>query len=260
VKLIDTHAHLNDGRLLPQAESIAAAMDADGLSRIINVAWDVASAETAVNLAGHFEPFYAVVGIHPHEAKNADRQAYDKLISLAGHPKTLAYGEIGLDFFYDLSERDVQKRVFIEQLEIAHGLKLPVVVHLRDAYGEMLSILKEKRSDLAYGLVLHCYSGSEEMVREFSRFDAYFSFGGAITFKNANKEPVLRAVPADRLMLETDCPYMTPVPYRGQTNYPRYIALVAEKLQSMFPERDIAALTTENARRFFRIHDNLQDK
>lgn len=259
MKLIDTHAHINDERLLPLAESIAAAMEEDGLSRVINVAWDVTSAATAVSLADRFAPFYAVVGIHPHDAKNANQTAYDTLVSLAQNPKVLAYGEIGLDFYYDLSERDVQKRVFVEQLEIAHGLKLPVVVHLRDAYGEMLSLFKENKRYLSNGVVLHCYSGSAEMVREFSRYDAYFSFGGAITFKNADKESVLRAVPEDRLMLETDCPYMTPVPYRGQINLPKYIALVAEKLRTWFPDGDIAAQTTGNARRFFNIHDNLQD-
>jgi len=259
VKLIDTHAHLNDKRLLPLADSIVASMEEDGLSRIINVAWDVASGETAVELADRYAPLYAVVGIHPHDAKNADQAAYDRLIALAKHPKVLAYGEIGLDYFYDLSERDVQKKVFVEQLEIAHSLRLPVVIHLRDAYGEMLSLIKENKSFLSYGAVLHCYSGSVEMVREFSRYDMYFSFGGLVTFKNTDKESVLRTVPPERLMLETDCPYMTPVPHRGQTNLPKYVALVAEKLCAWFPDRDIAALTTANARRFFNIHDHIQD-
>lgn len=251
--MIDTHAHINDARLLPLADAIASSMAQDGLSHIINVGWDAASSITAVELAERYNGFFAAVGIHPHDAKNASPDVYDSLCALAKRPKVVAYGEIGLDYYYDLSDREVQKIVFCEQLELADGLKLPVIIHLRDAYADMLALLKSNKNLLKHGFVLHCYSGSAEIAAEYAKLGAYFSFGGAVTFKNADKEPVLKAIPSDRLMLETDCPYMTPVPYRGKDNLPRYISLVEGKIQEWFPDKDIAWLTSENARRFFNL-------
>ncbi|MDD3946356.1 MAG: TatD family hydrolase [Clostridia bacterium] len=251
--LIDTHAHINDERLLPHAESIALSMPQDNLSHIINVGYDRESSETAFTLAARYGKMFAAVGIHPHDAKSATQDDYDRFCAMAKDPKVVAYGEIGLDYYYDLSDRATQKKVFCEQLELAQGLKKPVIIHLRDAYSDMLSLLKNNPTKLEYGFILHCYSGSAEMVREFAKLEAYFSFGGAVTFKNANKEPVVRAVPKEKLMLETDCPYMTPVPYRGKDNYPKYISLVSDKIQQWFPDRDIPQLTSGNARRFFKL-------
>ncbi|HOB63953.1 MAG TPA: TatD family hydrolase [Clostridia bacterium] len=249
--LIDTHAHINDRRLLPLAEDIASSMQADNISHIINVGYDAESSEECVRLADKHQGMFAAVGIHPHDAKEATQKDYDRFGELCANPKVVAYGEIGLDYYYDLSDRDTQKRVFVEQLEVAYSLKKPVIIHLRDAYADMHRLIKENKDKLGYGFVLHCYSGSAEMAVEFARLGAYFSFGGAVTFKNANKEPIVRSIPDDRLMLETDCPYMTPVPYRGKDNLPKYINLVADKIQEWFPTKDIAALTSQNARRFF---------
>lgn len=251
--LIDTHAHINDSRLLPLAAEIAADMTKDGLSHIINVGYDRQSSEDAVALAASYSGMYAAVGIHPHDSRLATQADYDRFAAICAMPKVVAYGEIGLDYYYDHSDRDTQKRVFCEQLEVAQSVHKPVVIHLRDAYGDMLALLKDNRNKLVNGFVLHCYSGSADMVKEYAKLGAYFSFGGAVTFKNADKEGVLRAVPQDKLMLETDCPYMTPVPYRGKDNLPKYINLVSDKVQQWFPNTDIAALTSDNAKRFFAL-------
>lgn len=252
--IIDTHAHINDDRLIGEADSIAADMESDNLEAIINIGYDGKSSEKSVELSEKHERIFAAVGLHPHDASKAAKELYDSFASWCGKPKTVAFGEIGLDFFYDLSPRDVQEKVFLEQLELAHFLKMPVVIHLRDAYGLMLKLLKENAKLLDNGAVLHCYSGSVEMVREFSRLDLYYSFGGAITFKNATEKPaVLKACPTDRILLETDCPYMTPVPHRGKVNYPKYVNLVAQRaaeILSLTPER-VAEITTENAKRLF---------
>lgn len=251
--LIDTHAHINDNRLLPSAAEIARDMPKDGLSHIINVGYDRQSSEDAVALAANYSGMYAAVGIHPHDSRLATQADYDRFEAMSAMPKVVAYGEIGLDYYYDHSDRDTQKRVFCEQLEVAQSVQKPVVIHLRDAYGDMLILLKDNLNKLDNGFVLHCYSGSADMAKEYAKLGAYFSFGGAITFKNSNKEGVLRAIPQDKIMLETDCPYMTPVPHRGKDNLPKYINLVSDKMQQWFPNIDIAALTSDNAKRFFAL-------
>jgi len=211
--LIDTHAHLNDERLYPQVDDIADSMQEDGLSAIVNVGYDLTSSKLSVELSHKYENIYAVVGIHPHDAKYAEREAYDYFINAVKEEKTLAIGEIGLDYYYDRSPRDVQQRVFLEQLELADSLNMPVVIHLRDAYEDMYNLLLDNRNKLNNGIVMHCYSGSSEMVEKFLKFDPYYSFGGAITFAK-NKERVIKSIKKDRLLTETDCPYMTPVPMR----------------------------------------------
>ncbi|MBO7155848.1 MAG: TatD family hydrolase, partial [Clostridia bacterium] len=167
--------------------------------------------------------------------------------------KVLAIGEIGLDFYYDLSDRDVQKRVFIEQLELANALKLPVVMHVRDAYGLAYEILKEHNALLNNGGIMHCYAGSLEMLPQFMDLGLHVSFGGVVTFKNFGKAEVVKAVPQDRLLLETDCPYMTPVPFRGKTNMPEYVSLVRDKIQEWRDDINVEEVTTRNAKRFFNI-------
>lgn len=253
--LIDTHAHLNDERLLPEVENIIKDMPKDNLEAIINVGYDLKSSQISVDLANKYNNIYAAVGIHPHDAQKAERSAYDYFSSVSANKKVVAYGEIGLDFYYDYSPREKQQRVFLEQLELAHSLKLPIIIHLRDAYQLMLDLLKSNKRYLEYGCVLHCYSGSKEMLKEFSKLDIYFSFGGAITFKNAIEKPdVIRQTPLDRLLLETDCPYMTPVPFRGKLNYPKYIDLVAQSVANFTSKthEEIVQITTKNAKNLFK--------
>lgn len=253
--MIDTHAHLNDARLIDQVDNIICDMPKDNLAAIINVGYDLQSSKCSVELATKYEKVFAVVGIHPHDAKIANQNSYDWFVKVSDNKKVVAIGEVGLDFYYDHSPREVQERVFLEQLEISHALGLPVVIHLRDAYQLMLRLLKENKKYLEYGFVLHCYSGSKEMLTEFAKLDAFFSFGGAITFKNATKKAdIVRATPLHRLLLETDCPYMTPEPFRGKLNYPKYVNLVAEKVAEYLniSYEEVDEITTRNTRELFR--------
>lgn len=251
--LIDSHAHINDERLLPDAKRIASDMEVDNLKAIINAGYDRPSSECAVELAKSYKGFYATVGIHPHDSKTATQDDYLLFEKLAVEQKVVAVGEIGLDFYYDLSERDVQKRVFIEQLELADAVGLPVVLHVRDAYGTALDILKANKQFLRHGGVMHSYAGSKETLREVLNLGLCVSYGGVTTFKNFGKADVVKATPLERMLLETDCPYLTPVPYRGKTNYPKYVGLVKDKISEWFPDDDIETITTKNAEELFNL-------
>lgn len=252
--LIDTHCHLNDERLLPEAEGIVSAFNQDGLESAICVGYDMPSSEKATELAEKYENLYAVIGIHPHDASTADYDKYERLATLTSSEKVVGIGEIGLDYHYDLSPRAIQKGAFREQIELADTLGLPVVLHIREAYEDAKQILFEARRYLNNGVLLHCYSGSKEFVKIFGELDAYFAFGGAITFNNAKHNiEAMKSVPLDRLLLETDCPYMTPVPHRGKTNYPKFVNLVADKACEVLniAREEIERITTENAKRLF---------
>ena len=252
--LIDTHCHLNDEKLLPEADKIIADFGAQGIESAICVGYDMKSSEVACELAEKYENVYAVIGIHPHDATTADYDKYERIATLSSSKKVVGIGEIGLDYHYDLSPRAIQKGAFREQIELADTLGLPIVLHVREAYEDAKQILFEMKRYLNNGVLLHCYSGSKEFVKIFGELDAYFAFGGAITFNNAKHNlEAMKAVPLDRLLLETDCPYMTPVPFRGKTNVPQYVNLVADKACEVLdlPREEIERITTENAKRLF---------
>ncbi len=252
--IIDTHCHLNDERLAPEADAIAEGLLSHGIESAICVGYDMPSSEEAVRLAEKHKNIYAAIGIHPHDAVTADYDAYERLATLSSSKKVVAIGEIGLDYHYDLSPRAIQKGALSEQIELADTLGLPIALHIREAYEDARRILFESRKYLNNGVLLHCYSGSAEYVRIFGELDAYFAFGGAITFNNAKHNiEALKAVPRDRLLLETDCPYMTPVPYRGKTNRPEYICYVAKKAAEVLGAdvTEIENITAENAKRLF---------
>ena len=175
----------------------------------------------------------------------------------ACNKKALAIGEIGLDYFYDKSEREVQRDVFARQIDLADKVGLPIVLHIRDAYADAIDILSSRRDKLNRGVLLHCYSGSAEMIKQFNKFDCYYALGGAITFKNAKKDDVITSIPSDRLLVETDSPYMTPVPFRGQPNEPKYVNLVVDKIASVkgVDREIIEKLTYENTKRLFFKYD-----
>ncbi len=252
--MIDTHCHLNDEKLLPQADAIVGNFASDDIESAICVGYDMPSSRLAVQLADKYDRLYCAIGIHPHDADTANASAYDELKTLSQTEKCVAIGEIGLDYYYDLSERDVQRKAFCEQIELADEMKLPVVLHVRDAYDDARKILFDMKNRLNHGLLLHCYSGSSEYVKVFDKLDAYYSFGGAITFKNAKHNiESLSNVPIQRLVLETDCPYMTPVPYRGKLNEPKYVSLVLEKASEVLgiDKDELDRITTQNAKRLF---------
>lgn len=252
--MIDTHAHINDEDLVERAEEI---LSSPWLETVIVPGYDYESSRLAVELSKKFDKVYATVGCHPHDAEKFSKEELEYYRSVAQDEKVVAIGEIGLDYYRDLSPREVQKRVFEEQILLAHDMSLPIVLHVRDAYADTLEILKKHSDKLKNGVLLHCYSGSAELVREFSKFDAYFAFGGAVTYKNAKKEDVLRAVSRDRLLLETDCPYMTPVPMRWKTamNEPKFIQYTLSHVASVLgvDEEELEKTVDQNAKRFFRI-------
>lgn len=253
--LIDTHAHLCDEKLINEADEIIGKLAENNVEIVFEIGADLKSSADAVALAEKYENIYATVGMHPQDTDTFTKADIESIRELAlSSNKVKAIGEIGLDYHYDY-DKDRQKELFILQLDLACDLHLPVVLHLRDAYEDMYNILVEYKSKLKYGVLLHCYCGSKEMITQFSFLDPYYAFGGAITFKNNNRAEVIKAVKRDRLLVETDCPYMTPVPYRGKINTPLNLHLIASKMAEDLDigYEELMALTTANAKRFFNV-------
>jgi len=253
--LFDSHTHLDDeGFDLDRDEVIERAREA-GVKYMLNPGADLASSIKGVNLAERYEGLYAAVGVHPHDVKDMDEATMEILKALSQKNKVVAIGEIGLDFYYDHSPRDTQRYWFKRQIQLAREVGLPIIIHERDAHQEVFDILKEARAG-ELGCVMHCFSGSVELAKEYVKLGMYISLGGPVTFKNARKpQEVAMAVPLDKLLIETDSPYLTPIPFRGKRNEPARVSLVAEKiaeLRGLSPET-LAQQTTENAKAFFRI-------
>ena len=251
--MIDSHAHLDDEKIAGDLQETVANFAPDGIDAVINNSCDKQSMQRGFDIAQKHERVFCTVGMHPHTAKDFGDDFKSTMRRLASNEKVVAVGEIGLDYYYDLSERSVQRDVFAEQIEIADSLGLPITLHVRDAYGDALDVLTAQKRFLNNGVLWHCYSGSAEFARQMAKKGHYFAFGGAITFKNADKAEVIRAVPQERLLVETDSPYMTPVPFRGKPNHPKYVRLVLEKLaetlQISFQEAE--KLTTQNCLTLF---------
>ena len=244
--MIDAHTHLDDDRLFAYADKITGDFEADGIELIIDGSSNFDTMIRGVELAEKYQRVYTTIGVHPNDAETFDEKTINKMRELSSHEKVVAVGEIGLDYYYDTPSREVQKEVFAEQLKMADEFKLPVVLHIRDAYADAFDVLSQNKCYLNNGVVLHCYSGSLEMAKRFSEFDCYFCFGGAITFKNAKKEDIIRSIPLNRLLTETDAPYMTPHPFRGQTNYPKYIKYTYMKMA------DALGITSEELEKIIR--------
>ena len=254
--LIDVHAHLCDEKLREFKADIISDTENGLPDRIIDTGSSIETSLEAYENAVKYQRVFCAVGIHPEFADKVKSDDYDRLSLMWQNEKTVAIGEIGLDYHYDNNpSREVQKRVFCEQLELAYSLKAPIVIHVRDAYGDAYSVMEENASKLYYGTLIHCYSGSKEMVARFNKFDSYFSYGGVITFKNAKEKPeIIKNTPINRILLETDCPYMTPEPYRGRMNFPKNVKLVAKKLSEIIgkTQEETEEITAENAFRLFK--------
>ena len=256
IELVDTHTHLNDEKFAADVEETIARARAAGVTRLINMGDTLASSERAVALAASHEGLYAGVGIHPEEAYEMTAADDARLAAWAARPEVVCIGEIGLDYYWvkDEAQRALQRRIFIRQLDLARQLHLPVCIHDREAHGDTLAILK--REGRGIPAVLHCYSGSREMAREFLRLGLYLGVDGPLTFKNAAKLPeIVREMPEDRLLVETDAPYMAPVPMRGKRNEPafvRYVAQKAAELRGVTLEA-LAAATTHNAEALYHL-------
>lgn len=249
--LFDTHAHYDDEQFDSDRETLLSAMPDNGVSLIVNASSNLESAEAGLDIAVKYPFVYAAVGVHPHDAKTMDCSTAARLEALLRHPKAVAVGEIGLDYHYDHSPRDIQKQRFREQLDLAKNVQKPVIIHEREASRDVLEILCDYPDVRG---VFHCYSGSWETAKLLLDRGWFLSFTGVITFKNARRShEVIMKMPRDRIMIETDCPYLAPEPMRGRRNSSLYLRFVAEKLAEILnmPFDEAAALTMNNGKRFF---------
>ncbi|MBR2442080.1 MAG: TatD family hydrolase [Clostridia bacterium] len=258
VKLIDVHCHLTGEEYLSVGgiEEVLSRAKGAGVERMICSGFDLASSRIAMELSDRFEEVYFCAGFHPSELGKYQEGDLDEIAKLCAHEKCVAVGEIGLDYHFDDNpEREVQRELFIRQLELANQLGLPVVLHSRDAAQETLELLKAHKHLLANGGLMHCYSYSAEMMQEFISLGLHFSFGGPSTFKNARKvQECVERIPAHLLLSETDCPYLTPVPYRGVfPNEPKNVKYVVENMARLRVEEEeaLAKRIFENAKTLF---------
>lgn len=253
--LFDTHAHFDDEQFDADRDEVLKSLKSYGVGNIVNIGSSMKTSRTSVALAEKYDFVYAAVGVHPSETGELCETDIDELKRLAANPKVRAIGEIGLDYHYpDDVEPSIQKKWFVRQLELAKELNMPVVIHDRESKGECLEILKEHK--ISNGVV-HCFSGSAETAREILKLGMMISFTGVLTFKNAKKAiAACAAVPLDRLMIETDCPYMSPEPHRGRRNFSGYVEFVARKMAEIkgVSYDELVDITERNAKRFYGIN------
>src|SRR5579863_7400522 len=254
MRLIDSHCHLDSEQFDGDREAVIERALAAGVERMVAIGTGTGppDLEAGVRLADRFPSFYATVGVHPHDAHKASRETYQRLSELLAHPKVVALGEIGLDYHYDLSPRDVQRTVFIEQMRVARDARKPIVIHTREAWDDTLALLEEHWAPAGLPGIMHCFSGGPAEARRCLQVGFYLSFGGIVTFPKATAiQEAARTAPADRLLVETDAPYLAPVPKRGKRNEPAYILETARRLAALRGEtpEEIARVTTENFRR-----------
>ncbi|NTW71625.1 MAG: TatD family hydrolase [Eubacteriaceae bacterium] len=252
MKLIDTHAHMDDEKYEGKLDSMIKNYVEEGMVLIINPSYDKASCERTIVLTEKYPMIYGAIGMHPHDAKDADEEFFSYIIEKTRNEKIVAVGEIGLDYYYDYSPRDVQKAVFKRQMEIAQDANLPVIIHCRDSHHDTYELLKTFKGKVKG--VMHSYSGSWEMAKLYLDLGYYISFSGPITFKNSRKLPEVAAnVPLDRIMIETDSPYLTPVPFRGKTNEPAYVQYVAQRVAQLkgISSEELVIKVIENTKALF---------
>ena len=230
--LIDTHAHLGDEKYHGIIEKIIQGAIENKVEIIINPGTDLKSSIECVELSSKYPFIYAAVGIHPHEVRTTENDSYEKITELAKNSKVVAIGEVGLDYYYEYTPRDEQIIAFEKQIEIGKEMDLPLIIHSRDAHKDTFDILEKYKGDIEG--VVHSYSGSWDMAKKYLDLGLYLSFSGTITFKNARKLPeVVSRMPIERLLIETDSPYLTPVPHRGKINDPSYVEYVARKISDI---------------------------
>ena len=251
--LFDTHAHYDDDAFNDDRDELLAVLPSKGVGLIIDPGCTVVSSRASIALAERYDYVYSAVGVHPEEIGTLTDSSLDEILALAKHPKCVAVGEIGLDYYWDDTHKAEQKALFRAQLEMALTLDKPVIIHDREAHGDCLEIVREYE-----GLrgVFHCYSGSAEMARELLRRGWYLGFDGPITYKNARKTiEVLELCPTDRILIETDSPYLSPVPMRGKRNDSSNLQFVVKKIAEVkgISEEEICAVTAANGKRLFNI-------
>lgn len=253
--MIDSHAHYDDDKYDLDRDEILRKCADEGVTHIINAGCDIESSISSIALAAKYPFVYAAVGVHPHEASSCDENTIQALNDLSRENKVVAIGEIGLDYHYDFSPREVQRELFAKQIALARSLQLPIIIHDRESHRDVLDIVKAEKGYEAGG-VFHCFSGSREMAREVLDMGFRIGIGGALTFKNAHKPiEVVKYTPLDMLLVETDCPYMTPEPYRGQRNWSGLIRRVLSKIAEIkeIDEPVAEEATANNAIHLFKL-------
>lgn len=253
MSLIDTHAHLTSDRILPQVEAVVERARLAGVETIVSVATSMDDAPAVLELAERFPGVYATAGIHPHAASTASDETFAAIRALLDHPRVVGIGEAGLDYHYDFAPRDVQRESFLRHLELSRETGLPVIVHAREADEDLRALLREGGAGTRG--VLHSFASGRLLLEDALALGWYASFSGMVTFRNFEGADLLRLVPLDRIMVETDAPYLAPVPHRGKTNEPAFVAdtaRVAAALRDEDPDGFVAR-TTANARAFFRL-------
>lgn len=257
--IFDTHTHLNDKQFAEDRdEVIRRAREEYGVSWMLNVGYNRETIKTSLELAEKYDFIYSSVGWHPTDANSYQKEDLNFLRELTTHPKVVALGEMGLDYYWDTSPKDVQAHVFREQIRLAREVKLPIIIHDRDAHEDVINILRSEHAEEVGG-VMHCFGGDEKIMEAALEMNFYIGLGGPVTFKNAKlPKEIARLIPEERLLLETDCPYLAPHPYRGKRNETGYVRLVAEQIAEIrgLSVEDLAQITTNNAKRLFQIPIN----
>ncbi|MDL5143711.1 TatD family hydrolase [Bacillus atrophaeus] len=254
--LFDTHVHLNAEQYDTDLEEVIQRAREEKVDHVVVVGFDRPTITRAMELIKEYDFMYAAIGWHPVDAIDMTDEDLLWIKELSAHEKVVAIGEMGLDYHWDKSPKDVQKEVFRKQIALAKEVRLPIIIHNRDATEDVVTILKEEGAE-AVGGIMHCFTGSVEVARQCMDMNFYLSFGGPVTFKNAKKpKEVVKEIPNDRLLIETDCPFLTPHPFRGKRNEPSYVKYVAEQIAELkgMTYEEVAAVTTENAKRLFRIN------
>jgi TatD DNase family protein len=253
--LIDSHAHLEMPEFRRDLTEVIQRAKALGVEYIFTVGTERKDWNRALEIAHSYPSIYAVLGVHPHNAREVNEETYPTLRKLCADDKVRAYGEIGLDFYRNLSPREVQLKRFREQIQFARELGLPIVVHDREAHKETLEILKSEKAE-EYGGIIHCFSGDYEMAKECIEMGFLISIPGTVTFKNtAGFQEIIKGLPLESLLIETDAPFLAPVPFRGKRNEPSYVRYTAQKIAEVkkVPFEKVAEVTTKNALRVYRL-------
>lgn len=251
--MIETHAHLDFDNFDEDRETLIKSCKTNGVKFIVNIGVDLETSKASIDLAEKYDFVFASVGYHPHDSKDFTEDIFNKIKDLSSHPKVVAIGEIGLDYFHDHSPRDIQREVFIKQLDLADEIKKPVVLHIREALDDAYDILRKRQRHQG---VLHAFPGDSKYAAEGIEMGYHIAFGGTLTYPKSNRPEVAVSVPLSRIVTETDCPFLPPQKYRGKRNQPDYIKYVIEKLAEIFPKysyTDIERITEKNAGRLFKL-------
>jgi TatD DNase family protein len=253
--IFETHAHLDDERYNEDRSEFILGLKAKDIELIVNVGADIQTSKNTIELANKYDFIYGAIGVHPHSAKDLSNDDLNWIKTSASLDKIVAIGEIGLDYYYDMSEREIQRFWFEQQIQLAKEVRLPIIIHSRDAAKDTMDIVKDSKAEEVGGVV-HCFSYSYELAKEYVDMGFYIGVGGVITFNNSKKlKEVVEKIPLEFIVLETDCPYLTPVPHRGKRNSPEYISLIAQKVAEIksIEYDEVVSATNRNARKLYRF-------